>query len=101
MAGISIIEDSVSGSGSSAIGSPEGLGSCGTCIRVKGVMGMGPRLPPGGDGGAWMALKNGSPRTSLAGRALSLGCGSSVLGAVAPDGPRSPRKRLSAAATLA
>ncbi|HEY3146508.1 MAG TPA: hypothetical protein VGJ75_09165 [Dongiaceae bacterium] len=87
----------------------EGAGSCGACMRANGVIGIGPRLAPEAPaGGDWIERKNGSPRTSLAGRAISRagsrpvsGRGVSTLGAVAPDGPRSPRKRLSAAATLA
>jgi hypothetical protein len=110
--------------GGSIGGGSIGAGSCGACMRENGVIGIGarpgPAMPVPG-GGDWMDLKNGSPRTSLAGRArstaplspsalspnplspspLSPSGGSSIFGAVAPDGPRSPRNLLRAAATLA
>ena len=62
------------------------LGSCGVCMRGNGVIGIGPRAMPVPGGGDWIDRKNGSPRTSLAGRPRSPIGGSSIFGAPPPRG---------------
>jgi hypothetical protein len=71
--GISMVVGSSDGSGIfEGEGSDDAVSGT-ACIRAKGVIGIGARLPPVSPaaGGDWMDLKNGSARTSLAGRAIS------------------------------